>query len=174
LADKRKNIGYLWDAPPTRQMSRSRVPYTIEKILKAAPHAIETRSGFAIWFTQPLGLLSELGEIKHVNIDMARFFIDRTESYLTATGQLDAPRVGVHDWSTMISYDADAKSAFMDYVKERKQLITHSSVVLPVHNALARVGVRTASTVLALLGQRLHFPDDVAKPIEELGLRAAR
>ena len=152
---------------------QSSAQYKVAVVLGTRPHVVDPRSGFAIWWTEPLGYVSELGESKHVDDAIAEFFINSVRAHMQSIGAARSARVGVNDWSTMTGYDAAARTRLIDYAKANREVISHTAIVLPVTSALGRIGVQTAATLLALMGKQITFPRDVREAITKLGLRAS-
>ncbi len=137
-----------------------------------APHLVDPASGLAVWFTQPLGLVTQLHERTHLDEAMARFIADTAYGALCrlrAPGQLF---VAVHEWSAMTGYDSAARAVLTDWgVRIRNEVERVVIVLSDAAPKLVRMGVSVASVTLRLAGMRIDA-ERSPSVIARLGLRA--
>ncbi len=137
-----------------------------------APHRVHSPSGFRLWFTEPLGLLTQVGERTDADDDVARFIID-------AQAELDRQRptprlLYLHDWRRLTSYTPGARRMMTVWglsVRERAESIV---IALAPDATALRVGVGFAGAALKMVGFSVLVVDDLEATVEARGVRPAR
>lgn len=136
-----------------------------------APHRVHPASGFRLWFTEPLGLLTQVGQRTDADEAVARFIIE-------AQDELDQRGAGkrfvyVHDWRRLTAYTPGARKLMTEWglsVRARAERIV---VALAPQAMVLRMGVGVATMALQMAGFAVQVVDDVEPTLISLALRPA-
>ncbi|MBX3251031.1 MAG: hypothetical protein KF901_27890 [Myxococcales bacterium] len=137
-----------------------------------APHRVHPGSGFRVWFTEPLGLLTQVGEKVDTDESVARFLI-------AAQGELDRRRGGsqrfvyVHDWRRLASYTPGARKLMTEWGLDVRSRTDSIVVALAPQAKVVRMGVTVAIMALQVAGFSMKVVDELEPTLSALDLRAA-
>ncbi len=138
-----------------------------------APHVLHVASGFRIWFTQPLGILTQIGETTRADADMGAVLTGPvTEQLMALRGNSTSKLYFTHDWSRMASYSTQVRADMTKWGIGLRSEIERLTVVLsPSTPSIVRMGIDVAAVGLRLAGIGLDVEYDMATVQDRLGLR---
>lgn len=143
------------------------------------PDFVHAPTGFRVWLTEPLGILTQVGQQQNLGVEVARFLTGEVTRRLLEL-HAERPSVGgtnlglffMHEWSGLESYTKDTRIemtrwglAMRPYAEE---IVVHLGGRA---SALARMGVSVASSALSLAGVRFSMVDDLPTALTARGLR---
>lgn len=138
------------------------------------PHLVHEPSGARVWFIEPFGLLTQTGPVRHVSVELARFFAERATDELFARQRaagVPARFHFLHDWTGFVGYTSKARKILTDWGLAMRP---HSERVIIATSPMARVvrmAVSVGAITLQLAGVRLEVVDSLEPAIERLGVR---
>ncbi len=137
------------------------------------PHLRSPDGPLFVWFTEPLGMLTQIMEPMHGSPEMARFISGVAWSaLLELRGTRRERMIFVHDFTAMDSYDGEARRILTMWGLSIRSDIERIVVIQPpVKNRLARMGIAAAAAALGMLGVELDLDDTLPGALERLGLR---
>lgn len=139
----------------------------------APPDLVHPGTGFRMWFVEPLGLITQVGEQTRVGEDLATF--------LSTEGQaeLDRRRVGtepfsyLHDWRRLEGYSPGSRKIMTDWGMRVGRDAARIVIALRPQAKVVRMGVSVATMAMGLAGFRIEMVDSLDDTISKLGLRHA-
>jgi len=128
-------------------------------------------TGFRIWFTRPLGIVTQMGHVSDVGDDLARFVSTRSQSWLDERRRHGERFSYVHDWRGLEKYSGAARKTMTDWALSVHARAERIAIALQHDAKLARMGVSVATLALQVVGFRVDVVDDPQPIIDALGLR---
>lgn len=131
-------------------------------------------TGFRIWFTRPLGIVTQMGHVSDVGDDLAEFVSTRSQAWLDERRRDGQRFAYVHDWRGLEKYSAAARKTMTDWALAVHDRAERIAIALRRDAKLARMGVSVATLALQVVGFRVEVVDDPQPTIDALGLRHHR
>lgn len=148
----------------------------MEPAFTVDPHLVHSKD-YAVWFTEPLGIVTQVRAPIFADLAMSRFITDDVYPKLRelAAASHDvgpAKYVFIHDWRLAEGYHADARKHLTEWARSIRGEIGHLTVILGDETpALTRMGVNVAFTAMRMVGVDARSSNDLPRVIAELGLR---
>lgn len=164
---------------PTRPVGRPRgssdvqYPRGFEDV---APHVLHGPSGFRIWFTEPLGILTQLGNQTRADERMGAVLIGPvTQRLLALPRGPDEKLHFTHEWSSLESYTTQVRADLTKWGVGLRNDIARLTVVLsPATSTIVRMGIDVAAVGLRIAGINLDVSYDFVEVQRKLSLRPHR
>ena len=141
--------------------------------LPTPPHLRCPHSPLVVWFTEPLGMLTQLVEPAHGTAAMAEFITGTAWSALQELRGDRAERLlFIHDFSLMDTYDGEARRLLTMWGLSIRRDIDRIVVVQPpVKNRIARMGIAAAATALDMLGVQIELDEVLPVILDRYSVR---
>lgn len=139
----------------------------------AAPPHLEHAGVLRVWFTEPIGVVTQIVHPVHADMEMARFFTDQMDPRLRELGGQPTPDFTfVHAWQHLSGYDTPCRRHLTDWGLGLRDHIRSLVVVLGDDtSSLARMGVNVAFSALRLAGIDARLASDIDEVVTRLELR---
>ena len=138
------------------------------------PHLSHPSEPISIWFTEPLGLLTQITRPATGSVEMARFVIDLAwPALLEVRGSGREPLHMVHELSLLEDMDPEAGRLMTMFGLSARRNIARIVVVEPptlpriVHHAINAVG-----TAMGLIGIPMELMPTLREVVDRYGYRA--
>lgn len=137
------------------------------------PDMVHRPSGLRVWFTKPLGVLTQVTEQTRGDLAMARFLSGPvTERLFSLRRDVTQKLWFLHEWSAMSGYTKETRAEMTQWGLAIRRDIERIVVCLgPSAPALVRMGVSVASTALTMAGIKLDMTKSMEETLERWEVR---
>jgi len=137
------------------------------------PHMLHGPSGFRVWFTHPLGILTQLGHQTHADEQMGAMLSGPVTRRLMEFSRRSQDKLlFTHDWSRLESYSGQVRSDLTRWGVALRHDIARLTVVLsPNTPTITRMGIEAAAGGLRVAGIQLDVYYDFTDVQAKLALR---
>jgi hypothetical protein len=134
------------------------------------PHYVDRALGYAVWFTEPAGVVGRLLEpriVDHALVDLVTGPLHVAVRSIAGDGRRTH---AVHDWSLATGYEPSTRQALTGWLLAHRHELAAMGVIAPKEDRLIRVGADVARTVMLVAGSDFRLYDDLAHAARALGL----
>ncbi len=149
-------------------------PETHRRAFATPPHLAHPEEAMSIWFTEPLGLLSQVTRPATGSVKMARFISELAwPALLELRGAEQQPMFIVHDLSLLEDVEPDAGRILTMFGLSARRDIERVVIVEPpslprlVHHA-----INAAGSALGLIGVRMELVESLDEALDRYQLVA--
>ncbi len=138
------------------------------------PHLVHEASGTRVWFIEPFGLLTQTGEARYANVELARFLAeDATEELFARQRATNRPArfLFLHDWTRFVGYTSDARKILIDWGLAMRPHTERLVIAVSPMARVVRMAVSVGAVTLQLAGVRLEVVDTLEPVLGRLGVR---
>jgi len=132
---------------------------------------VHPASGFRVWFLQPFGMLTQVGEQVDADAEVARFLSVRASVALDQRRQGDERAIYLHDWRALRSYTPETRTLMTNWglaVRARTERIV---IAFSPQAKMVKMGVGVATMALQVAGFTVRLVDDLEPELRDLGVR---
>lgn len=155
-----------WAAVPVGQLEEGRFD-------GAPPDLVHEPTGFRIWFTAPLGIVTQVGEATQVGDDLATFLATRGQEGLDRRRRGDERFLYLHDWRRLDKYTGSARKIMTDWAMDVRDRSERIVIALRPEAKIVRMGVSVATMALQVAGFRVEVVDNLNPVLRQLRIRHA-
>jgi hypothetical protein len=164
---------------PPRDPARARGSTEIQPLRgfeDVAPHVLHGPSGFRIWFTEPLGILTQIGTQTRADEHMGAVLTGPvTQRLLALRRGPDEKLHFTHEWSRLESYTTQLRADLTKWgVGLRGDIAKLTVVLAPSTTTIVRMGIDVAAVGLRIAGINLDVSYDFRDVQRKLDLRPHR
>lgn len=130
------------------------------------PDLMDPLTRVAAWFTEPCGVVTQLGSRKMIDLRLARYLTDSLHNRVREHFR-GKKTFALHDWSTLEDFEYSARTLLVTFCLSNQKDFADTGIVHPPLNALWNLAINAAKTGLEFG----HFPFRVFPNLDE-ALRA--
>lgn len=150
-------------------------PLTPAELLGGEPDLVDPKTGYRVWWVDPIGFVSETALDSGVLCDAcADFICDVVKPMMEARSVGTKGFYIAHDWGRVTSYTDYARKRLIDYMLKRSKLTAGCGLVLSRSSPFARAGAMTAAAAIRMVGYQIRFGADVSEMCGFWNLKRAR
>jgi hypothetical protein len=122
--------------------------------LLGEPHLVEPALGYAVWWTEPHGVIGAMLGPSRIDASLADYVTGPLHDAMRERAS-GAPTYALHDWSHAIAYDGTTRLRMVRWVVAHRAELAVIGVVQPPGASILRMAARVGEGLLAESG--VHF-----------------
>lgn len=135
------------------------------------PHYTHEALGYAVWFTEPAGVLGQLLRPRQVDAALVELVTGPLHVAVRSIAGPGRRTHAIHDWSLATGYEPSTRQALTGWLIAHRHELAAMGTIAPLQDRMIRVGAEIARTVLLVAGTELRFYESLGEAITKLGLR---
>jgi hypothetical protein len=135
------------------------------------PHFVHEGLGYAVWFTEPAGVVGQLLRPRRVDGALVELVTGPLHAAVRSIVEAGRRTHALHDWSLATGYEPSTRQALTSWLIAHRHELAAMGAIAPLHDHLIRIGAEVARTVLLVAGTELRFYESLGEATSKLGLR---
>ena len=135
------------------------------------PDLLDPATDIAAWFTDPPGVVTQLGIRTHIDSGMARYLMHRVHRAVRA--KFREKTYALHDWTCAESFDLEARGLLIRFCIDHRSDFIDTGVAHPPLTPLWRMATAIGKKALDVGGVPFQLFPTIEEGIARLKLRRA-
>ncbi|HJL20183.1 MAG TPA: hypothetical protein RMH99_31240 [Sandaracinaceae bacterium LLY-WYZ-13_1] len=137
------------------------------------PDLVHEASGFRIWNVDPVGILTQVGDLDIPDVAVAEFLSREGQALVDARLPDGQKASYFHDWTRLRGYSPAARRVMTEWALRVRPRTERIVIALAPQAKVVKMGVSVATMTLQLAGLGLDVGDEIQPYLDEHGVRPA-